>query len=164
MAITDILDLAEKFEIQGYEFYNSKKNGVKNSVARETFEFLANMENEHTKYIRNMRKSLEEDLPILEVPGDTTNDFFENRLKSQKLDEVPKESDMADLSILRMALLIEKDFVNYYSKAVENTKDEKLKTMFELLEKWERGHVKLIEDLIGKILDRNRLDLGFYPF
>lgn len=80
------------------------------------------------------------------------------------MDEVPKESDIADLSILRMALLIEKDFVNYYSQASESIEDEELKTIFNMLKKWEEQHVKLIENLIEKIYNRNRLDLGFYPF
>lgn len=164
MKITNILDLAEKFEIQGYEFYNSKGNEVKNSIAKETFRFLADMEKEHTEYIRSIKKNLEKGLETIDLPTDTSTDFFENRLKSQKLNEVSKENDMADLSILRMALLIEKDFVNYYSRATESIKDEKFKAIFKMLKEWEESHVKLIEELIKRIFDRNRLDLGFYPF
>lgn len=165
MALSDILDIAEKFEIEGYNFYKSKRDEIRSSTAKETFDFLANMEKEHTEYIRRVKEKIENVEVVETNASETTEEFFEKRLKSQKLDEsFSKENDLADLSILRMALLIEKDFVNYYAKAYETTVDEKAKKIFKMLKNWEEQHVKLVEELIKEIYDRNRLDLGFYPF
>lgn len=165
MTLIDILDVAEKFEMEGYNFYKSKRDEIRSLVAKETFDFLANMEKEHTEYIRKIKENIENAKTIHFDTSETTKEFFEKRLKTQKLDEsFSKENDLADLSILRMALLIEKDFVNYYDKAHEIATNEKSKEIFKMLKNWEEQHVKLIEELIREIYDRNRLDLGFYPF
>ena len=69
------------------------------------------MEKEHTEYIRKVRKAMEEDSEISVVSSvDSTDKFFKERFESQKIDKTPSEDDLKDLSILRMALLIEKDF------------------------------------------------------
>ncbi|SHH18304.1 ferritin family protein [Thermosipho atlanticus] len=167
MSIEDILKVAENFEIEGFKFYKEKKEEVKNKLAKEVLEFLQEMEREHTEYIRKIRKALEEEGEIPVAPLDTTKDFFNERLKDQKIEETPSEDDIKDLSILRMALLIEKDFVIYYDKAAERAKvmeDKTLESILINLREWEKGHVKLVKELISRIFEKNRLDLGFYPF
>ncbi|MBT1247611.1 MULTISPECIES: ferritin family protein [unclassified Thermosipho (in: thermotogales)] len=167
MSIEDILKVAENFEIEGFKFYKEKKEEVKNKLAREVLEFLQEMEKEHTEYIRKIRKALEKEMEIPVAPLDTTKDFFNERLKGQKIEETPSEDDIKDLSILRMALLIEKDFVNYYDKAAERAKVMENKTLESILinlREWEKGHVNLVKELILQIFEKNRLDLGFYPF
>lgn len=167
MSIEDILKVAENFEIEGYKFYKAKKEEIKNLLAKEVLEFLQNMEKEHTEYIRKVRKAMEENSEIPVASVDTTKDFFEERFKSQKLDKSPSEDDLKDLSILRMALLIEKDFVNYYDKAAKRAEeigDEKLKVILERLKHWEESHVELVEKMIEFVFEKNSLDLGFYPF
>ncbi|MDK2839058.1 MAG: hypothetical protein PWQ83_593 [Thermosipho sp. (in: thermotogales)] len=167
MSIEDILKLAENFEIEGYKFYMSKKEEIKNSLAKEVLEFLKNMEKEHTEYIRMVRKALEENGEIPTASVDTTKDFFKERFTSQKISKTPSEDDIKDLSILRMALLIEKDFVNYYDKAAKRARElenEQLVKILENLKAWEEGHVELVKKMIEEIYEKNRLDLGFYPF
>ncbi|ABR31077.1 rubrerythrin [Thermosipho melanesiensis] len=167
MSIEDILKVAENFEIEGFRFYGEKKEEIRSKLAKEVLDFLQEMEKEHTEYIRNLRKAMEnnEKIPVADV--DRTKNFFEERLKGQAIEETPSEDDLKDLSILRMALLIEKDFVNYYDKAskkAEEIGNLELKEILENLRSWEESHVKLVEELIQRIYDKNRLDLGFYPF
>jgi len=69
-----------------------------------------------------------------------------------------------DLSVLRMAYLIEKDFVEFYAKAAEHEENPEVKKVLNLLSTWEEGHRKLIEKQMETIMERNNLDLGFYPF
>ncbi|MBO8160519.1 MAG: ferritin family protein [Thermosipho sp. (in: Bacteria)] len=167
MSIEDILKVAENFEIEGFKFYKAKKEEIRNKLAREILEFLQNMEKEHTEYIRKIRKSLEENNEIPEVIVDTTKSFFDEKFKTQKIEVTPSEDDLKDLSILRMALLIEKDFVNFYDKAANKAEElgkKELKEILENLKKWEEGHVKLVNELISRIYEKNSLDLGFYPF
>ena len=44
-----------------------------------------------------------------------------------------------------MAYLIEKDFKEYYTNAMENADDEGARKIFERLAKWEEGHEKLFK-------------------
>ncbi len=158
----EVLKLAEKFEIEGYKFYTQKKNEVKNKTLAEVFEYLSNMEKEHTEFIRNIIKSLQEGGDIKPPTQDTQ--FFKKRYEDQKISETTIEDDIADISVLRMAYLIEKDFMEFYSKAALNEKNEKVKEILTMLEKWEEGHKKIIEEQINHLIEKNHLDLGFYPF
>lgn len=159
----DVLKLAESFEIEGYKFYKSKATEVKSKAITEIFEYLANMEKEHTEFIRGLMKSLEEGREIEKIPQQDTK-FFKERHESQRLSETSQEDDIADLSVLRMAYLIEKDFMEFYTKAAQNEKNEKVKEILEILAKWEEGHKKIIEEQMNYIIEKNHLDLGFYPF
>ncbi|QTA38064.1 ferritin family protein [Thermosipho ferrireducens] len=168
MSVKDILKLAEFFEIEGYKFYRSKKEELKSKLIKDVFSYLQEMEKEHTEYIRKLLKTFEssEKLPT-NIFENTDENFFLNRFKSQKLDNVPYEDDIKDLSILRMAFLIEKDFVSYYNKAAESAEkinQLELREILIHLRNWEEGHANLIENLIKEIYTRKSLDLGFYPF
>ncbi|WP_448376300.1 ferritin-like domain-containing protein [Fervidobacterium sp.] len=159
----DVLRLAEQFEIDGFKFYTSKKSEVKNKTVAEIFDYLAQMEKEHTEFIRRLIKSLEEGAQIDSLPEQDTK-YYKSRFEGQKIAETTPEDDIADLSVLRMAYLIEKDFMEFYEKAANNEKDERVKKLLLVLRDWEEGHKRIIEEEIKAILERNNLELGFYPF
>jgi rubrerythrin len=159
----DVLRLAEQFEIDGFKFYTSKKNEVKSKTVAEIFDYLAQMEKEHTEFIRRLIKSLEEGAQIDSLPEQDTK-YYKSRYEGQKISETSPEDDVSDLSILRMAYLIEKDFMEFYEKAANNEKDERVKKLLLVLRDWEEGHKRIIEEEIKSILERNNLELGFYPF
>jgi len=161
--VLKLAELAEKFEIEGYKFYTSKKQEVKNKSVAEVFEYLAQMEKEHTEFIRNLMKSLEEGGEIPEIPNQSAS-YFKSRYEEQKISETSPEDDITDLSVLRMAYLIEKDFIEFYGKAAEKETNEKVKSILTILRDWEEGHKKIIEEQIKAIIERNNLELGFYPF
>ena len=161
MRIPDILNMARKFELEGFNFYTTKSNEARYILTKEILNFLAEMEKEHVDFIERLMeegKIEEEDVQL-----DRTENFYEDRFKSQKLDEITPEGALADLSILRMAHLIEKDFVNFYGKAAENSEDEKSRGLFNMLKKWEESHLRLVDDMIKLIYEKSRLDIGFYP-
>lgn len=159
----DVLRLAESFELEGYRFYHLKAKEAKTKPVASIFEYLAEMEKEHTEFIRRLIKELKEGGEIAQVP-EGMNRTFEWRYESQAMDEVSPEDDILDLSALRMAYLVEKDFMNFYARAAEVEKDEKLRTILTVLRDWEDGHRRIIEERMREIIDRNHLDLGFYPF
>lgn len=159
----DILKLAENFEIEGYRFYHQKMKEVKNKRVAEVFEYLAEMEKEHTEFIRRLMKDLDEgkgiSFQVSEKP-----DIFSKRYESQALETTPPEDDLQDLAVLRMAYLIEKDFMEFYGKNAEKVEDADLKKILLLLKDWEAGHKEIIEREIKALMEKNNLDLGFYPF
>jgi len=163
MRMYDVLKIAEKFEIDGYKFYNEKKREVKSKAVTEIFEHLAIMEKEHTAFIRRLMEDLENGREISSLPNEMENPFVQ-RYEGQKLDATNPEDDLMDLSVLRMAYLIEKDFVEFYARAAEHEENPEVKKVLNLLSTWEEGHRKLIEKQMEAIMERNNLDLGFYPF
>lgn len=159
----DVLKLAEQFEIEGFKFYRTKRDEVKNKSVADIFDYLAQMEKEHTEFIRRLRKSLEEGSEIESLPQQSTT-YYKSRYEGQKISETSQEDDIADLSVLRMAYLIEKDFMEFYEKAAQKEIDERVKKLLLVLRDWEEGHKRIIEEEIKAIIERNNLELGFYPF
>ncbi|MFN6992387.1 MAG: ferritin-like domain-containing protein [Fervidobacterium sp.] len=159
----DVLKLAEKFEIEGYKFYYSKAKEIKSKVVETIFLNLAQMEKEHTEFIQRLMKEIEEGREITEFPTNAQQ-TFKSEYEKQKIDKTTQEDDLMDLAVLRLAYLIEKDFMEFYEKAAQNEKDVKVKSVLELLRNWEEGHKKIIEEQIKAIIEKNNLELGFYPF
>jgi rubrerythrin len=62
------------------------------------------------------------------------------------LDQTVAESMVPDLSVLRMAYLIERDFVEFYESAAEHAEGE-AKEALEMLARWERGHERFFRQL-----------------
>jgi rubrerythrin len=159
----NVLRLAEQFEIDTFKFFTSKKNEVKSKTVAELFDYLAQMEEEHIELIRRLIKSLEEGARIDSLP-EQDKKHYKSRYEGQKTSETSPEDVVADLSILRMAYLIEKYFMEFYEKAANSEKDERVKKLFLVLRDWEKGHARIIENEIKSLLERNNLELGFYPF
>lgn len=159
----DILKLAEQFEIEGYKFYTAKKEEVKSKHVSDIFDYLAQMEKEHTEFIRRLVKTLEEGREVEAIEMQDSS-YFKSRYEGQKIQETSQEDDIADLAVLRMAYLIEKDFMEFYKKAADNEKNESVRKVLVLLQDWEECHKRIIEEQMKAIIERNNLELGFYPF
>lgn len=159
--IRKILEVALNFEKSGQDFYRSNMEKVNQKLAKETFKYLMDMEASHVNYIQSLIDELKSGKPFLQ-PRDDSDEMFEKRLESQALSESTYTSDLADLSILRMAYLIEKDFVGYYEKASEEVEDQSSKALFITLRDWEKRHAEMIKSLMEKIFEKHSLDLGFY--
>jgi len=49
--------------------------------------------------------------------------------------------------VLRMAYLIERDFVEFYEMAADRVDDENAKEALGMLARWERGHERLFKEM-----------------
>lgn len=147
-----IFRYAMQMELDGYNFYMEKKSILNNPTSQRMFEALAESEMEHYKYIESLLNSyietdtFEQGLDAL--PGDEK--IFESREDSEHLNETLSESDIPDLTILRMAYLIERDYKEFYQNAAENIEDVEVKAIFEKLSKWEAGHEILFKSEYDK--------------
>jgi rubrerythrin len=70
----------------------------------------------------------------------------------------------SDLSALRMAYLIEKDAVEFYRRAAEQTKDAEGTRMFLDLVKMEQAHLDLLEGEYDYLQGQFQTAMGFAPF
>lgn len=162
--LKQILELALNFEKSGQEFYRSNRYNIKQVLAKDTFGYLMEMESAHVAFIEKLISQTEEGSELTYESKDEGAGKFEERLKSQALSEKSYSSDLADLSILRMAYLIEKDFVEYYEKASKEVENEEAKNLFVVLRDWEKDHVELVRTLMEKIYEKHSLNFGFYPY
>jgi len=145
-----ILEYALAKEIEGMQFYESKSKTVKIKQVKETFEELSNMEKNHADYITSLINEIDEhDYVHFRQETDIGQSF---RKKAEQ--EIPYSGDFSalrsDIPVLRMAYLIEEDFMNFYNQAAERVEDEELKKILKHLAEWEKNHRDMIYKLYQK--------------
>lgn len=138
-----ILKYAMQMELDGYNFFKEKAEKFSNASTKKMFEDIAEVEMEHYNFLREQLEEYEENqgfkLDSKAFDRDEKN-IFENRAESEHIKDVLSESDIPDITILRMAYLIERDYAEFYRNVAENTEDEIAKQIFEKLAQWEEGH------------------------
>ncbi len=160
--ILGILRFALAREIEGMEFYRSKLEKVKSQDVKEVFQSLANMESGHIEFIRNLMDKIGKDESIVIDSELLKSEFFEERekteLPSKTVDELAN-----DLSVLRMAYLIEKDFEEFYRNSAERVEDADMKKILTVLADWEKGHKELLLSTYDENMKSYWDKMGFSP-
>lgn len=160
MDLKSALKYAYEVELRGQKFYAENANAMKNESSKNVFLKLAQMEEEHQKYIREFGEkigmSFEEDK--LNSQG-----YFENRLEEVS----PKsslQSDLGDLAALRLAYLIEHDLADFYRKASTKAEDENAVKILKDLAEWEDEHERMIREEYNEIMEKSWAEAEFFPF
>ncbi|MEI6291462.1 MAG: rubrerythrin, partial [Chloroflexota bacterium] len=78
--------------------------------------------------------------------------ILDRRADSEAIDQKVAESMVADLPVLRMAYLIERDFAEFYTMASEKSGGDAHKVL-EMLAHWESGHERLFKHLHDKAFE-----------
>jgi len=157
-----ILRFALAREIEGREFYKEKAQRVNSKDVKDTLESLWKMEDEHVQFIKGLMEKIQKDLEIDIDAELIKTDFFEEREKSElvsgTLDEMAN-----DLSILRMAYLIEEDFEKFYRLSAEKVEDTEMKKLLNVLANWEESHKKMLLELYEETMKIYWSQQGFAP-
>lgn len=145
----NILKYAAEMEKSGQAFFLEKSEQFQNPVTRKLFLDLAEIEESHYRFIVRQQERYSEnpdDFTVSEdVKSHDESTFFAQRDDAERLDVTLTESQVPDLNVLRMAYLIERDFKEFYADAVDLVDDPELKSLFEMLSRWESGHEKLFK-------------------
>lgn len=145
----NILKYAAEMEKSGQAFFLEKSQEFQNPVTRKLFTDLAQIEEDHYRFImRQLERYTKNpaDFTVSEdVKAHDESTFFAQRDDAERLDVTLAESQVPDLNVLRMAYLIERDFKEFYADAVEMVEDPELKSLFNMLSRWESGHEKLFK-------------------
>jgi rubrerythrin len=158
------LQVGIQTEIDGYSFYSSFAERTEDPDARAMFERIAKDEAMHLELLRNNKAMLEETgawpehRKIDQEPVSGAPIFTRERVKQNLV------AYTSDLSALRVAYLIEKDAVEFYTHAAAKTGDPNGRQMFLDLAEMEQGHLDLLESEYGALLGQFQSTMGFAPF
>lgn len=158
-----VLEYAIKMEIEGYYFYKNLALKGNSQRTKDMFSGLAVMEMEHYELLRKQKELLTSGRTFepIDIKGMRGKIVFKERLESEIGD---RETGLGDISIIRMAYLIENDLAEFYKKAAANTQDPAGKKMYEELADWEEEHRKTLYDEFQMYTQENWFDMGFSPF
>ncbi len=156
-----ILKFALAREREGAKFYREKMKDMHVKEIREIFEELSRMETDHVAYISKLLEEISRGDEII-FQLDIKESIFATR-ENIELNGISVDSIAGDLSILRMAYLIEKDFEDFYKEKAETVSREEVKELLMKLSAWEEGHKKVLLDLYDILMDEYWNEQQFEP-
>jgi rubrerythrin len=162
------LNIAIQTEKDGRDFYKRAAERTKDPGGKVLFASLADDELEHLRLLEAQKESLTKQERWL--PGSETG--VEERRPEVKgapiFSRESLEEDInvytSELSALRMAVLMEKDAVAFYSKAACETRDPDGKATYQFLVGMELEHQRILEEEYSALAKQFWSTMGFEPF
>jgi rubrerythrin len=148
MDIRKIYEYALQREHEGRSFFLQNATRMSHAAASDIFNRLADEESKHIRFIESLLSSLD---GAGEPDADVARQLEEGsrfiaRAKAELLDQTVTESMVPDLTVLRVAYLIERDFKEFYENAASKA-DGQSREALSMLARWEFGHEQLFKDL-----------------
>lgn len=151
MDIKRILEYALQREYEGKRFFDQNASRLQNAAAAGAFKAIAAEEQKHIEFIQAHLNALMDNKPAPNLILPTAG-FFAERADSESVVDTVAESMVADLPVLRMAYLIERDFSEFYAQHAAQT-DGKPKEILTMLAHWEAGHERLFKSMHDKAFE-----------
>jgi rubrerythrin len=149
MDVRKVYEYALQREHEGRDFFRQNAQRFSHAAVTDAFEQLAGEEEAHITFIQGLIDALEtaEQANTGQEAALRAEGFFSQRAAQEMLDQTVIESMVPDLSVLRMAYLIERDLAEFYEMAADQAKDEMAARSLQMLAQWERGHEKLFKEM-----------------
>lgn len=132
-----VLSQAILNEVEGYEFYKLAASGSKGE-SKDAFLQLAEEERKHAEYLRDLSDKLtgseDERLELAYELNPPSPDIY----NWEKLDV--NEASMA-MTVFSIGMQMEKDAIDFYTKAMNDSEIDELKEIYRILIKWEQVHL-----------------------
>ena len=154
MDIHKIYGYALQREHEGKRFFEQNAERLSHAAAVGAFKRLALEEQKHIEFIQRQIDLLDKGQPANTEMGVELNQvgFFTTRADSESIDQTVLEAMVPDLSVLRMAYLIERDFSEFYENAASQAQGG-ARHVLEMLAGWERGHERFFKELHDKAFE-----------
>jgi hypothetical protein len=151
-----IFEYALQQEKTGIRFFQDSLQRMGWGAAVSAFKHLIKEEEQHIHFIERILSDLKEgglvDLPSeKDVLLEPTN-YFDERAKSEFLQQCLESSMVPEVTIFSTAWLIEKDLSEFYQK-MANQAEGKAKEALQMLSNWEKQHEKFFREYRDKFQD-----------
>jgi rubrerythrin len=158
MNIRKVLEYALQREYEGKAFFENNAERLSNAAATGAFKAIAKEEQRHIEFIQAQLDALDskeagkgtaqKPAPVLDE-----TEFFANRADKEMIAQTVNEAMVADLPVLRMAYLIERDFSEFYHQAASKTEGD-AKLILDMLARWEAGHERLFKKMHDEAFEK----------
>jgi len=154
--VVKIFEYALNQEKTGMSFFQHSLQRLAVGAAVTAFEKLIQEEQKHidfiTRIIRDLKADREIELSAMkDVIIEPTN-YFDDRARSEFLEQCVEGSMVPDVTVFNMAWLIEKDLSEYYANMAEQTQG-KAKQALTMLSNWEKEHERFFREYRDKLSD-----------
>ena len=148
-----IFEYALQQEETGKSFFQNSLQRMGVGAAISAFKRLIQEEEHHILFIKNILEGLKQGNPI-ELPLvkglvlESTN-YFDERSKSEFLQQCLEGSMVPEVTIFNTAWLIERDLSEFYERMSKQT-EGKSKEALQMLSGWEKGHERFFREYRDK--------------
>ena len=148
-----IFEYALQQEETGKSFFQNSLQKMGVGAAISAFKRLIQEEEHHILFIKNILEGLKQGNPI-ELPLgkglvlESTN-YFDERSKSEFLQQCLEGSMVPEVTIFNTAWLIERDLSEFYERMSKQT-EGKSKEALQMLSGWEKGHERFFREYRDK--------------
>jgi rubrerythrin len=162
------LNVAIQTEKDGHEFYLNASEKTIDLQGKALFTSLEADEIEHLRLLENQKKALSKEQRWLShsEPGEEAQPTKARGAPIFSRETLTRDINAytSELSALRMALLMEKDAVAFYSKAASETDDPDGQAMYRHLVEMEKEHQRILEEEYNALAKEFWGTMGFEPF
>lgn len=135
----NVIDVAKKMETDAIQFYSEAAKKTSYPAGKKMFETIAEDEKRHleivTKLIEGLDFQVEDNHPLQRVKT-----VFEE-MKDDMMAKVAATSD--ELEAFKIAMQMEKEGLDFYTKLADEAESEKEKTLFKKLINEEQQHYNI---------------------
>jgi rubrerythrin len=155
MDVRKVYEYALQREHEGRDFFARNAARFGHAAVVGAFEKMADEEQKHIDFIQALIDGLDAGSAAGMAKGVQLDaeGFFSQRAEAEMLDQTVVESMVPDLTVLRMAYLIERDFAEFYEMAAGRVEENSAKKALEMLARWERGHEELFKKMHDKAFE-----------
>ncbi|MCX6244557.1 MAG: ferritin family protein [Bacteroidetes bacterium] len=160
----DILKMAILMEKRGFAFYMKVAEQTSDPDIKNIFSTMAAEETTHVKFLSDQFLSLEKNQKFEDIAlPDAAAEGVANMILS---DEVKQKINAAgfEAAAISAAIDMEKKAIEVYSQQAAATIDPNEKKLFSWLADWEKGHLKILNDLDNELKEKVWFDNQFWPF
>jgi rubrerythrin len=149
-----VFEYALNQEETGKAFFETSLERMGIGSAISAFKRLIEEEQRHIQFINQILKDLRKGAEInteevKDLVLEPTN-FFDERTRSEFLQQCIEGSMVPDVTVFNTAWLIEKDLSEFYGNMANNT-EGKAKEAFTMLSNWEKIHEKFFREYRDKL-------------
>ena len=160
----DILKMAILMEKRGFAFYTTVAEQTSDPEISNVFKTMAAEESIHVKFLSEQFLSFEKNqeftCPNLQ---DQTADGIANMVLSGEVKNRIAAAGF-EAAAISAAIDMEKKAIDVYSTQAETATDPNEKILYNWLSDWEKGHLKILNDLDNELKEKIWYDNQFWPF
>jgi rubrerythrin len=148
-----IFEYALQQEETGKSFFQTSLQRMGMGAAISAFKRLIQEEEHHILFIKRIIEGLKQGNPIELFPDKglilEPTHYFDDRAKTEFLQQCLEGSMVPEVTIFNTAWLIEKDLSEFYEKMSNQTEGKPMEA-FQMLSSWEKGHERLFREFRDK--------------
>ncbi|MCX6287877.1 MAG: ferritin family protein [Bacteroidetes bacterium] len=160
----DILKIAILMEKRGFAFYLKVAENTTDPEIKHIFLVMADEETKHVKFLSDQFLHYEKEHKFAHVNlPDLAHEEFANLILSEEIKEKISSAGF-EAAAISAAIDFEKRAIEVYSKQAEVTTDPNEKELYQWLADWEKGHLKVLNDIDNELKEKIWNDNQFWPF